>query len=85
MRMDTVFCYQALSSLQDANNLLLLHVFNERLVLGTEDDVTNTLDTDAAVIDRTRSAVFSDRYFIVAVERIGTTARWFSCYSFPRF
>ncbi|VDM49328.1 unnamed protein product [Toxocara canis] len=59
----------------DANNLLLLHVFNERLMLGSEDDASNTLDTDAAVIDRTRSPIFSDRYFVVVVERNGNTAR----------
>uniref|UniRef100_A0A914ZRW3 RAVE complex protein Rav1 C-terminal domain-containing protein n=1 Tax=Parascaris univalens TaxID=6257 RepID=A0A914ZRW3_PARUN len=66
---------QIVDAQHDANSLLLLHVFNERLVVGTEDDVTNILDTDAAVIDRTRSPIFSDRYFVVAVERIGATSR----------
>uniref|UniRef100_A0A1I7WD60 WD_REPEATS_REGION domain-containing protein n=1 Tax=Heterorhabditis bacteriophora TaxID=37862 RepID=A0A1I7WD60_HETBA len=61
---------QILDAITPNTKLLLLHVFNERLVLAADDteseDVQSRMGT---VIDRSKSAVFNDRYFVVMVEK----------------
>ncbi|VDM63599.1 unnamed protein product [Angiostrongylus costaricensis] len=54
---------------QPDSELLLLHVFPERLVI---NDGENNLDDNqgriSSVVDRSKAAVFNDRYFVVIIE-----------------
>ena len=61
-------------TVQDADNVLLLHVFNERLILKDEFKLSQS-DADVAVVDRSRHSYFSDRYFVVMIERVKNVNR----------
>ncbi|MFH4976062.1 hypothetical protein AB6A40_002771 [Gnathostoma spinigerum] len=62
----------------DGDNVLLLHVFNERLLLSSIEEKLSVSLADvrnATVIDRTRSQTFSDRFFIVMIDRVRNSDR----------
>ncbi|CAJ0959160.1 unnamed protein product, partial [Mesorhabditis belari] len=52
------------------SKVLLLHVFNERLIVEDDDTLLNdTIANSSVVNDRSRALSFSDRYFIVLIQR----------------
>ncbi|VDK43174.1 unnamed protein product [Anisakis simplex] len=74
-------CVLKLAEISDAqhdpSNLLLLHVFNERLIFGqeTEESKKSLANNGVLISNQLKSTKFSERFFIVIVERIGNVAR----------
>uniref|UniRef100_A0A914UQD9 Uncharacterized protein n=1 Tax=Plectus sambesii TaxID=2011161 RepID=A0A914UQD9_9BILA len=80
-------CVLQLAQLSDAaynsESVLLLHVFHERLIVGEIQDshdrpAHSTPEghrCEVAVIDRSKSAVFSDCYYVVLIEKDGAFAK----------
>ncbi|GMT36366.1 hypothetical protein PFISCL1PPCAC_27663 [Pristionchus fissidentatus] len=70
------------AAIKEQSSLLLLHVFNERLLIDNEGE--ENLDDPGGrmgpVVDRSKDIIFSDRYFIVLIEK-GATYDSFIMYS----
>uniref|UniRef100_A0A7E4VLC2 WD_REPEATS_REGION domain-containing protein n=1 Tax=Panagrellus redivivus TaxID=6233 RepID=A0A7E4VLC2_PANRE len=63
------------NSSHESSDMLMLHVFNEELTLNNVVENDEHAERNSLVIDRSRSATFSDNYFIVMVVRTATEDR----------
>uniref|UniRef100_A0A158R4B7 WD_REPEATS_REGION domain-containing protein n=1 Tax=Syphacia muris TaxID=451379 RepID=A0A158R4B7_9BILA len=72
-------CVLYLSSLEnsehEADNVLFLHVFNQRLALVNNGQVGTSGVTSASDVERSRHSYFSDCYFVVLIERVNNIDR----------
>ncbi|GMR60970.1 hypothetical protein PMAYCL1PPCAC_31165, partial [Pristionchus mayeri] len=70
------------AAIKDHSSLLLLHVFNERLLIDNEgeENLNETSSQLGPVVDRSKDIIFTDRYFVVLIEK-GATHDSFIMYS----
>ncbi|KAK0411859.1 hypothetical protein QR680_005883 [Steinernema hermaphroditum] len=72
-------CVLQLSEISNSDHkwdgVLLLHIFNERLAISNGDVDLDASAVRGSVIDRSKASTFSDRYFLVMVEKTVDTDR----------
>ncbi|GMT07275.1 hypothetical protein PENTCL1PPCAC_29449, partial [Pristionchus entomophagus] len=68
------------AAIKEHSSLLLLHVFNERLLIDNEDEEHLDEHRLGPVVDRSKDIIFTDRYFVVLIEK-GATHDSFIMYS----